>query len=371
MTNQTQKTTRPNVIRKSSRHHKNFEHYITQYAKANDLPMSGQVWQAALAAARRLDYTQNRDANPKMRLVASEPSFLSRVLGRFRRRRQRVHLTELDDIRAFLQQAPEAAVQQSSFLWGPLRHGFGTWVIAILRPGGQQKGSRPTPPRLKDAPGWLLLLARRGLNGKVLYVRGHLLHDYPGGAGIDFNEAILTAAVRGDFGANHANWVHRYLVEGQLLWAYDNMHGLFGTVSEIYYEVVADYNRQPREGTEELRKIVIAYKEAAARARAKLAVDSKRAEPTHQDVWGELTDQPPSPDWLDAFVAVAAKNGETWRRVHRRMEENQQLWEFEDINVPLALDIRYSIMENGRLKGPFSERVPIVLPFSLAARFEA
>jgi hypothetical protein len=166
-----------NIIELPLLHKKNFEHYITEYAKANDLPIRGQVWEAALAAARRLDYTGNRDATPKMRLIPSLPSFFSRLLGRVRRRRQPVHLTELDDIRAFLALAPEAAAQQSEFLWGPLRHGFGTWLIVILRPGGQQKGSRPTPPRLKDAPGWELLLARKLLNGKVLYVRGHLCHD--------------------------------------------------------------------------------------------------------------------------------------------------------------------------------------------------
>ena len=188
----TNQTTTTNLIELPSLHDKNFEHYITQYAKANDLPMRGNVWQSALAAARRLDYTGDRDANPKMRLIGSQPSFLSRLFGFFRRTTRQVHLTEVDDIRAFLQLAPEAATQQSQILWGPLRNGYGTWVIAILRPGGQQKGSRPTPPRLKDVPGWQQLLARRQLNGQALHVRGHLLHHGAGGAGVDFNLVILT-----------------------------------------------------------------------------------------------------------------------------------------------------------------------------------
>ena len=372
-TTQIEETTPTNVIDIPALHKKNFENYITEYAKANDLAMTGQVWKSALAAARRLDFTGDRDANPSTQLIASQPSFFSRVFGFFRRTPQ-IHLTELDDIRAFLELGPEAAAQQSQIIWGPLRNGFGTWVIAILRPGGQQKGSRPTPPRLFDAPGWRLLSARRLLNGKALHVRGHLLHHGPGGVGIDFNLVILTAAGSGDFGANHANWVHRYLVEALLLWAYRNMHDSSGTptITEIYYAVRADYNRKPREGTEELRQIAIAYKEAAARVKAKLGLDdeSRGVEPTHQHVINELADEPPSPHWPDAFVAIAAKKGENWRRVHRRMEENQQLWEFEDANVPLALQIRYSVVENGVRRGPFSATVEIILPFSLAARFE-
>jgi hypothetical protein len=191
-----------------------------------------------------------------------------------------------------------------------------------------------------------------------------------GGLGVDFNLVILTAAIRGDFGANHANWVHRYLVEGQLLWAYRNMHGLFGvpTVSEIYYYVKADYNRKPRERTKELKKIVDAYEEVALRAAELRAGDGSSAL-MHLDVMSLLAQNPPSPHLHDAFVAVKAKNRENWWRVHQRMKQNQQLWEFEDANVPLALQIRYSVVENGVLTGPFSETVPIVLPFSLAARF--
>jgi hypothetical protein len=46
------------------------------------------------------------------------------------------------------------------------------------------------------------------------------------------------------------------------------------------------------------------------------------------------------------------------------------LWEFEDANVPTALLLKYSLVENGELRGPYEETVSIVLPFSLAARFE-
>jgi len=364
-------TSGTNIPTGVSLHKSNFEDYITKYAQTNSLSMSGDVWERALAAAKRLDYTGDRDAQPKMRLIPSQPSFVKRLMTRLlRRSRQRIHLTELDDIQAYL--AQRASAQQSEFIWGPLRNGFGTWVIAILRPGGQQVGSRPTPPRLRDTPGWDLLASRRLLNGRVLYVRGHMLHNEPGGPGVDYNEVILTAASGGDFGANHANWVHRYLIEGSLLWAYRNMHRAFGTptITEIYYQVVADYNRQPRKRTEQLRQITKAYEKAAKLVKGKLVAEGRRKEPTHQQVMSALAKNPFSPYLHDVCFAVAAKNKETWPQVMRRMEGNQELWAFEDANVPKTLQIRYSWIEHGVLRGPWQETVSIILPTTLAARFE-
>jgi len=214
-------------------HKSNFSDYITKYAQSNNLAMSGEEWERALAAAKRLDYTGARDA--QMQLIPSQPSLVRRLVSRLRRRSpSEVRLTELDDIQTFLKRAPKAvAGSVSEIHWGPLRNGFGTWVMAILRPGGQQTGSRPTPPRLRDAPGWELLAARRLLNGRSLFVRGHLLHDEPGGAGVDYNEGILTAAPGGDFGANHANWVRPflrqgYLIEGMLFILFEICMGLLG-----------------------------------------------------------------------------------------------------------------------------------------------
>ena len=366
-------TSGTNIPTGVSWHKTNFEDYITEYAKANQLSMSGDVWERALAAAKRLDYTLDRDAQPNMRLMPNEPSFVSRLVARFLRRSpQRIHLSELDDIQAFLKQVPKAAATMSEISWGPLRNGFGTWVMAILRPGGQQKGSRPTPPRLINAPGWDLLASRRQLNGKALYVRGHLLHHEAGGPGVDYNEVILTAAPGGDFGANHANWVHRYLIEGILLWAYRNMHGVFRapTITEIYYEVVADYNRQPRKRTEELQQIALAYREAAELIKSKSVPEGGRRQPTHLAVMSELAKNSPSAHLYDAMSAVSALDGEDWWQVHQRIEQNQKLWAFEDRNVPKALVIRYSWYENGIMYGPHEETFSIILPSSLAARFE-
>ena len=253
----------------------------------------------------------------------------------------------------------------SEISWGPLRNGFGTWVMAILRPGGQQEGSRPTPPRLKDAPGWEQLGARKQLNGKPLYVRGHLLHHEAGGPGVDYNEVILTAASGGDFGANHANFLHRYSVEGPLLWAIRNMHSNHPTITEIYYEVNANYDRAPRKGTQELRQIAEAYWQTAQLLQAKF----RDSLVTHQEIIGQLSFKPPY--LQDAMSAVSAEMGEEWENVYDRIVANQELWQLEDTNIPKTLTIRYSWLEHGRLSKSHEETVSIVLPSSLAAKFKS
>jgi hypothetical protein len=85
----------------------------------------------------------------------------------------------------------------------------------------------------------------------------------------------------------------------------------------------------------------------------------------------ELARKKPSPHLSDVMLAVAAEPGENWRKIHERIEANQRLWEFEDTNVPLALQIKYSWVENGVVKGPWQKTVSITLPSSLAARFKA
>jgi len=238
-------STSTNIIPLPSRHDKNFENYITDYAVTNRLTMDGELWESALAAAKRLDYTKRgeRASTPNMTLIPAQASLFGRVLGFFRRRPQPAHLSELDDIRAFLAQAKDAAAQQSQINWGILRNGFASWMKARLLPGGQQKGSSPTPRRLHDTPGWQLLYRRKLQNGKkCLYVRGHLLHHAAGGVGVDYNLTPLTAASRGDFGANHANLAHRYAIEGVILGALANMHGQNATITQINYEVIPDYS---------------------------------------------------------------------------------------------------------------------------------
>lgn len=133
--------------------------------------MGGSVWESALAAAQRLDYRQAPSAADVSALIPQpQASFIGRLLALLPVRRRREQLTELEHIHAFLRLAPVAA-QQSKIEWGPIRNGFGTWMKAILRPGGQQEGSRPTPVIFIGA-GWQMLSQRKLLNGTTLYVRG-------------------------------------------------------------------------------------------------------------------------------------------------------------------------------------------------------
>lgn len=361
----------PNINQPASQHNKNFETYLTEYARTNALTMRGSVWKSALAAAQRLDNTQDTSAAPNMALIPKpQATFMGRLLALLPVRRRWEELSELEHIHAFLRLAPDAAAQQSEIKWGPLRNGFGTWMKAILRPGGQQEGSRPTPAIFIGA-GWEMLNQRKLLNGTTLYVRGHLLHHLLGGVGLFYNLVALTAAVRGDFGANQANLAHRHLVEGPLLWAYLNMHGVFGTptITEIYYDVVADYKRSPRKGTEELAEIIKAYQQMGEEASTRAVAEGLSHPITHLDLMVKLALNSPSPHLDDAFVAIAAKPGEDWKKVHQRMVQNQQLWAFEDQNVPRALNITYSWVENGMTTQPRHVTVDIHLPNSLAARF--
>lgn len=374
MADQKPQSSSTNIIPLPSRHDKNFEQYITDYAVTNRLTMDGDVWETALAAAKRLDYAKREErAKPNMTLTPAQAGLFGRVLGIFRRRQQEHHLSELDDIRAFLAQAKDAAAQQSQINWGILRNGFASWMKARLLPGGQQKGSSPTPRRLHDTPGWQLLYRRKLQNGKkCLYVRGHLLHDAAGGVGVDYNLTPLTAASGGDFGANHANFAHRYAVEGVILGALANMHGQNATITQINYEVIADYNRPPRELTAELEKITDAYEDAVEHARAKPVAEggSSGSEPRHQHVMNELALNPPSPHLLDAMRAVKAEAGELWDKVHKRIAKNLDLWAFEDENVPIALNITFSWVNNGKATRPRQIKMDVILPNSLAARYD-
>lgn len=328
--------------------------------------MRGPTWEAALAAAKRLDHTKTRSAANQTELIPAPPpaNFLGRLFRRLFPRRDAEQLNEFFAIRAFLQQAPQAAAQQSEIEWGPLKHGFGSRMKARLLPGGQQKGSLPTPARFDARPAWKELYKRKLLDGKTLYARGHLLHCEGGGPGLDYNMTPLTAAPQGDFGANHANFGMRSLVEGPVLSAYHKMHAHL-TITDITYEVVADHNRQPREGSAELGKIAEVYEEVVKQISVSLG-----HEPTHQEVMDKLALNPPSAHLHDAMLAIEAKPSENWEDVYKRVEKNQKLWELEDRIVANALHITYFWTENGIPTQPRKRTIIIDLPNSLDAIFK-
>jgi len=266
-------------------------------------------------------------------------------------------------------QAPQAAAQQSEIEWGALKNGMGTRMKARLLPGGQQKGSLPTPAKFNVLPPWDELHKRKRLDGQTLYVRGHLLHDENGGPGLDYNMTALTAALQGDFGANHANFMMRYSVEGPILGAFRKMHGPKPTVTDIGYEVIADHNRQPREATEELRKIADAYEKAGREIESRLAAYEYAREPTHQEVMDELALNPPSAHLDDAMLAIEAEPSMPWRKVHKKLDKNHKLWKLEDQIVAKALHVTYFWHKNGAPTQQRNRTIVIDLPNCLAALF--
>ncbi len=141
-------------------------------------------------------------------------------------------------------------------------------------------------------------------------------------------------------------------------------------ISQLKYTVEVDFNRPPRKGTGELKKIANAYEKTALESSGNSKGASGNGMLTHQQVMNELTRNSPSPHLDHAMSAVEAKNSEPWRLVHRRLVKNQLLWKFEDENVALALNITYSWIENGELYGSYEVRVANILPTSLAARYK-
>jgi len=131
-------------------------------------------------------------------------------------------------------------------------------------------------------------------------------------------------------------------------------------------------NRPPRPQTAELEKIADAYKKIAKEVRNKPVDEggSSGAEPTHQHVINELALNPPSPHLLDAMRAVKAEAGELWDKVHKRIAKNLDLWLFEDENVPIALNITFSWVNNGKATRSRQIKVDVILPNSLAARYD-
>ena len=90
MTDQKQESTSTNLIQLPSRHHKNFQTYITEYAQRNGVAMSGPVWETALAAAQRLDYKGIRATFDTQLIISRSQApaggVVRRVLGRLFRR---------------------------------------------------------------------------------------------------------------------------------------------------------------------------------------------------------------------------------------------------------------------------------------------
>jgi hypothetical protein len=362
-------------------HNRNFEHYIRAYLAntGTPLPVLGAApapilafptWLPALQAARLLDFTGNRGVGQALTVAPGG------------------HVAEMDAIRAFVVAASGGAGagagvhpggQHNSVInWGPLQNGFGTFVEAQLLPGTQAVGSSPTMATTE----WQELHHRKQANGNTLYARGHLLHDEMGGPGLDYNIVPLTATIGGDYGANHANWAHRYTVEGMALGAYRNMVNGPQTVTRVDYQVYARARNAARPQTPLVQAIYQGYQ--IERLAKSLALGGEPTNlqvttPPGPGVAGGLANRvgtfnggavPHIADGLSAVGADPALNpNEAANTVLARLQQNALLWQREDVLVPEYMRVRVRYVLNGILQGWQSTPVDVFLPTSLAAPY--
>jgi len=204
-----------------------------------------------------------------------------------------------------------------------------------------------------------------------------------GGPGLDYNLVPLTDDTNGDYGANNANLAHRQEVEGPVLAAYRDMHGIGNggrNITRVHYGVAGDFNRPARPQTAYVQSIANAY--LAERNRLKglpaVAGGTGGTEPTHAQILPGLPAQvgmlnpaavPFINDAMDAlrlvFAPGATINGTFAILVHNGLSLNATLWQTEDQQVPNALILQYFWIENGAQTQIRNREVSIDLPNSI------
>lgn len=251
--------------------------------------------------------------------------------------------------------------------WGALHRGFGTKVEANLYSGGEPKGSEPSG--LGDHNAWHWMGRRKRADGTTLYAAGHLLHNLLGGPGLDYNLVPLTNDSSGAFGANNANLAHRQEVEGALLGAYQDLHGVGAggrNISQVNYQVIANYTPGARPETAIVQGIANTYK---------AQLDGMAPGATHAMVMvgmvAALTAAgiPAPAQHLNDAMAAIASFGYTPATlaiiVWSALNFNGELWQEEDTYVPLQLDIQYNWVENGIPKAVRNRTIANDLPDSI------
>jgi hypothetical protein len=395
----------PRIVKSSSsvvqlaKHAKNWTNYVNAYQVQYGLLGAGDpLYDAAIQAATKLDHIGPRAAATNLteqtdssKLTWGQkwfPAWATPITA------EQKYIQEVQDIQDFLHQAKAkgAGANPSTIKWGGLRNGFGTWVEATLRkdPNLQPTGSSPTPEGKGAFAGtnasWGKLHQRKrdAAGGYTLYARGHLLHDDLRGPGLDYNMTPLTNATGGAYGANNANLAHKEIVESSVVRAYTDMLAGARNITEIYYKVEAKYTGVARRETGQMQTIANAYQTEIA---------TIGGAPTHNLVMnalvanlpggvnqGELDDAMKSVGATQsAAAALAPGGGGLSAGVLQNLQDNRDLWQFEDENVPDRLDVTYSWVEHGTRKrgreastgGENKNTIPVkvILPNSLQAKF--
>lgn len=330
-----------------------FQNYIENYRTTHGLTKKTQAWKDALAAAEVLDHDDVRTIGPPdTRLTISNKG--------------KKYITDLNKIRVFLNLV--GGTQQSVINWGPRKFGsFGTWVKAQLLPGGEQQGSAPTMGFIND---WAKLYHRKRADNHPIFVRGHLLHDGLGGPGVDYNLTPLTDG-NGEFGANSANLAHRYLVEGSILNFYKNMHGANPTVTEINYEVEADFGDHQR--TQQIADLLQIKNDYDAKIANKAKTKGwNRGKVKHSHVETAMGYAKGSKEWDAIEEAIDPATNDKADDVLDLLEANHDLWVLEDTEVPIKIIPTVSYTQYGGNVVPKNLNQPIYnqLPTSLDADYK-
>jgi hypothetical protein len=139
---------------------------------------------------------------------------------------------------------------------------------------------------------------RAAAGGTTLYAQGHLLHHDLGGSGLAHNFVPLTNAENSPFG-NNANLAHRQAFEGIVLGTYQDMIAHPNEISEVNYQVIADYNRNARTTTAVLPDINAGYQNVIA-----ALTPIMPAAPTHAQVMEASIIGPPAAGPIPAALGV-------------------------------------------------------------------
>ncbi|MCD1258025.1 hypothetical protein B5M42_004130 [Paenibacillus athensensis] len=251
----------------------------------------------------------------------------------------------------------------SQVKWGGLTAaGTGTGARITYAPNGHAEG---TPTDAKTP--WMTELSKRKDGTKGLYVMGHLINADLGGPGLDYNYVPLTGRA-GWHGANDANALHSKGIEQIVKTKYAQ---LGGDVTALEYEVVADYSRGPRTAQTDpmqqaLQKIAEIEGELGPLANTQLA----RLEQADKEKLKKLIQAVPNLDTM--LYAVSSGNYWTrnWATLKGLVQENLNLWQYEDQIVPSELNARVTWTQAGSQQ-ELRLDVPIILPDSLATPYNS
>jgi ribosomal protein L31E len=194
-------------------------------------------------------------------------------------------------------------------------------------------------------------------NGK-LYIRGHLLNAHAGGPATPVNLVPLVGLRTS--GGPHTNALHSAKVEERLKEALRSLDSprdgaphigpMADDVQQVIYSAQADRRQPVRRAYQVIKAAPAAFADATAEALVGFEGEFSEFAKRYAH----------APSWRRAASAVAAIIGHENMKVgevHRALEENQALWEYEDANIPAELRLTLKIYR--RDKPPINDHITL------------